>query len=113
MRAVLSTDCVLLVEAHTANEVLSSPDDQSIDSSGTDSGASQPAVGKREKIGKPVRLRSHLLRFVVDFSYNRLYNKLCDKSRTNRAGAVWTLVVVTEKIGKPMFRCTTCCPTHP
>ena len=56
------------MEAATGTEVLSSPDDQSIDSSGTDSTASQSASGKREKIGKPVfrededgKRRMHLL----------------------------------------------------
>ena len=67
IRAVLSTDNVLLVEADTGTGTLSSPE-QSLGSSGTESGAGGPATGKREKIGKPVfrededgKRRMHLL----------------------------------------------------
>jgi len=52
IRAVLSSDGVLLVEADTGSRTLSSPD-QSLCSSGTDSGG-PPTLAKREKIGKPV-----------------------------------------------------------
>ena len=67
IRAVLSTDSVLLVEADTGTRALSSPD-QSIGSSGTDGSAGPPVIAKREKIGKPVfrddddgKRRMHLL----------------------------------------------------
>jgi len=70
IRAVLSTDGVLLVEADTEAATLSSPE-QSLGSSGTDSGP--PTTGRREKIGKPVfrddddgRRRMHLLVDVGD-----------------------------------------------
>lgn len=71
IRAVLSTDGVLLVEADTGTGTLSSPD-QSIGSSGTDS-AGPPTIAKREKIGKPMfrddddgKRRMHLLVDVGD-----------------------------------------------
>ena len=67
---MLSTDGVLLVEADTEAATLSSPE-QSLGSSGTDSGP--PTTGRREKIGKPVfrddddgRRRMHLLVDVGD-----------------------------------------------
>jgi len=53
IRAILSTDGVLLVEANTDTGTLSSPD-LSLGSSGTDSGAGGQITGKREKIGKAV-----------------------------------------------------------
>lgn len=72
MRAVLSTDGVLLIEANTGNGILSSPD-HSLGSSGTDSGAGPPVIAKREKIGKPTfrddddgKRRMHLLVDVGD-----------------------------------------------
>lgn len=75
VRAVLSTDGVLLVEADTCTGTLSSPEpEHSVGSSGTDSGsAGPPTTGKREKIGKPVfmddedgKRRMHLLIDVGD-----------------------------------------------
>jgi len=80
IRAVLSTDSILLVEADTGTGALSSPD-QSLGSSGTESGTGQPVIAKREKIGKPVfrddddgKRRMHLLVDVGDsFRPNDIY----------------------------------------
>jgi len=70
IRAVLSTDGVLLVEADTGTATLSSPE-QSLGS--TDSGGAPPTTAKREKIGKPMfrddddgKRRMHLLVDVGD-----------------------------------------------
>jgi len=72
IRAVLSTDGVLLVEADTGTGTLSSPG-QSLGSSGADSGGAPVTGAKREKIGKPVfredddgKRRMHLLVDVGD-----------------------------------------------
>jgi len=43
-----------------------------------------------------ISAKPHLVRFVVDLFYKFRYNKLCNRSTTNRTGGVWSYVMRLE-----------------